>query len=213
LSTDRVLVMERLEGVRADDIEAVDGLGLDRSTIVRTVMASLVLPAMRDGLFHGDMHPGNMLVLPDGRIGLLDFGVLGQLDASSRAALCDLLTAAVDRRFGDVALALFGMIDLSGVDQTALVQEARAFLAAHLDTSLAGLDLRATITGILGIASRHGCTVRDSLATFLKQLVYIDGMCRELDPDFDVLGDARPIITMVRHPKCDSAHNESTIAA
>jgi ubiquinone biosynthesis protein len=200
LSTDRVLVMERLEGVRADDIEAVNGLGLDRSAIVRTMMASLILPAMREGVFHGDMHPGNLLVLPDGRIGLLDFGVLGHLDAPSRAALCDLLLAVADERFGDVALALFGMIDTSGVDIATLVQETQAFLASHLDTSLAGLDLRATITGILEIASRHGCTVRDSLVTFLKQLLYIDGTCRELDPDFDVLGETRPIISMAaRH--------------
>jgi ubiquinone biosynthesis protein len=215
LSTDRVLVMERIEGVRADDIEAVNGLGLDRSAIVRTVMASLILPAMREGVFHGDMHAGNMLVLPDGRIGLLDFGVLGHLDAASRAALCDLLVAVVDRRFGDVALALFGMIDVGGVDLATLVQETQAFLAAHLDTSLARLDLRATITGILGIASRNGCTLRDSLVTFVKQLLYIDGVCRALDTDFDVLGDARPIISisMTHDTKCASARNGSTIAA
>jgi ubiquinone biosynthesis protein len=213
LSTDRVLVMQRLEGVQPDDIEAVNGLGLDRSAIVRTVMASLILPAMREGMFHGDMHPGNMLVLPDGRIGLLDFGVLGHFDAPSRAALCDLLVAVVDRRFSDVALAVFEMIDVSGVDQAALVQEARAFLAAHLDTSLAGLDVRATITGILGIASRNGCELRESLLTFFKQLLYIDGVCRELAPDFDVLGDARPIISLARDTKCASTRNESTIAA
>jgi ubiquinone biosynthesis protein len=213
LSTDRVLVMERLEGVRADDIEAVNRLGLDRSAIVRTVMSSLILPAMREGMFHGDMHPGNMLVLPDGRIGLLDFGVLCHLDPPSRAALCDLLVAVVDRRFGDVALALFGMIDVTDVDIATVIQETQAFLAARLDTSLAGLDLRATITGILGIASRNGCTLRDSLVAFLKQLLYIDGVCRELDPDFDVLGDAHPIISMARDTKCASAHNESPIAA
>jgi ubiquinone biosynthesis protein len=213
LSTDRVLVMERLEGVRADDIEAVTGLGLDRSAIVRTIMASLILPAMRDGMFHGDMHSGNMLVLPDGRIGLLDFGVLGHLDAPSRVALCDLLVAVVDRRFGDVALALFGMIDVTGADQAALVQEVRAFLAAHLETSLSGLDLRATIAGILGIASRNGCRLRDSLVTFMKQLLYIDGVSRELDPDFDVIGDTRPIISMARGPKLPTAHSESSIAA
>jgi ubiquinone biosynthesis protein len=205
--------MERLQGVRPDDIEALNGLGLDRSAIVRTVMASLIVPAMRDGMFHGDMHPGNMLVLPDGRIGLLDFGVLGHLDAPCRAALCDLLVAAVDRRFGDVALALFGMIDVTDVDMVALVQETQGFLAAHLDTSLAGLDLRATITGILGIASRNGCTLRDSLVTFIKQLIYLDGVCRELDPDFDVLGDSHPIISMARDTTCASAHDESTIAA
>jgi ubiquinone biosynthesis protein len=164
-------------------------------------------------MFHGDMHAGNMLVLPDGRIGLLDFGVLGHLDAPSRAALCDLLVAVVDRRFGDVALAVFGMIDVSGVDQAALVQEVGAFLAAHLDTSLAGLDVRATISGILEIASRNGCALRDSLVAFIKQLLYIDGVCRELDPDFDVLGDARPIISMARPTKWASAHRESTLAA
>ena len=213
LSTDRVLVMERLEGVRADDVEAVSGLGLNRSALVRTVMASLILPAMREGVFHGDMHPGNMLVLPDGRVGLLDFGVLGHLDAPSRAALCDLLEAVVDRRFGDVAIALFGMVDASGVDQAALVEDAQAFLASHLDTSLAGLDLRATITGILGIAARYGCTLRESLVTFLKQLVYIDGVCRELDPEFDVLGDASPIIYMARDTQNVAAHNESFTAA
>jgi ubiquinone biosynthesis protein len=213
LSTDRVLVMERLEGVGADDIEAVNGLGLDRSAVVRTVMASLILPAMREGMFHGDMHAGNMLLLPDGRVGLLDFGVLGHLDGPSRAALCDLLVAVVDRRFGDVAVAVFGMIDLRGVDQAALVGEVGAFLAAHLDTSLAGLDVRATITGILGIASRNGCTLRDSLVAFIKQLLYIDGVCRGLDPDFDVLGDARPIISMARQTMCASAHDESTVAA
>jgi predicted unusual protein kinase regulating ubiquinone biosynthesis (AarF/ABC1/UbiB family) len=212
LSTDRVLVMERLEGVRADDINGVNELGLDRSAIVRTVMASLILPAMREGIFHGDMHAGNMLVLPNGRIGLLDFGVLGHLDAPSRDVLCDLLVAVVDRRFGDVALALFGVIDVSGVDQPALVQEARAFLAAHLDTSLARLDLCAIITGILGIAARNGCRLRDSLVSFIKQLLYIDGVCRELDPDFEVLGDARPIISMARDTKCASAHDESTSA-
>ena len=105
------------------------------------------------------------------------------------------------------------MIDVSGVDIATLTVETQAFLAAHLDTSLAGLDLRATITGILGIASRHGCALRDSLVTFLKQLVYIDGVCRQLDPDFDVLGDTRPIISMARHTTCASAHNESTLAA
>lgn len=202
LSTDRVLVMERLEGVPADDIEAVNSLGLDRSTLVRTLIASLILPAVHEGAFHGDMHPGNVLVLPDGRVGLLDFGVLGYLDPPSKAALCDLLVAVVDRRFGEVALALFGMVDLGGADEAALVEEARAFLAAHLDTPLAGLDLREIISGILGIASRHGCSLRDSLVTFLKQLVYVDGICRELDPGFHVLVDARPIISMAQGAKC-----------
>jgi hypothetical protein len=72
--------------------------------------------------------------------------------------------------------------------------------------------LGTTIAGILAMASRNGCTLRDSLVTFLKQLLYIDGVCRELDPDFDVIGDTRPIISMARDPLA-RAHNESTMAA
>jgi ubiquinone biosynthesis protein len=213
LSTDRALVMERLEGVRADDLDAVNGLGLDPPAIARTIVASLIVPAIREGIFHGDMHPGNMLVMPDGRLGLLDFGVLGYLDTPSRASTFDLLAAVVDRRFEDVALTVFSIVDVTHVDIATLMQETQAFLAAHLDTSLAALDVSETITGILAIASRNGCTLNESIAAFLKQMIYIEGVCRKLDPDFDVLGDTGAIVSMLRNSGCDWRDPESTVAA
>jgi ubiquinone biosynthesis protein len=213
LSTDRVLVMERLEGVPVDDLDALNGLGLDPTAIARTIVASLIVPAIRKGIFHGDMHPGNMLVLPDGQLALLDFGVLGRLDAPSRALIFDLLAAMVERRFADVALSVFSIIDLTHVDMTVLTKESQAFLAAHLDTSLADLDLSETITGMLAIASRNGCTVRESVAAFLKQMVYIEGVCRKLVPDFDVVGETSAILSTLRSSDRDWLAPEPTVAA
>jgi predicted unusual protein kinase regulating ubiquinone biosynthesis (AarF/ABC1/UbiB family) len=119
----------------------------------------------------------------------------------------------VDRRFEDVALTVFSVIDLTDVAIATLTQETQAFLAAHLDTSLAALDVSETITGILAIASRNGCTVGEPVAAFLKQMIYIEGVCRKLDPDFDVIGDTGAIVSMLRNSDCDWPGPESTVAA
>jgi ubiquinone biosynthesis protein len=213
LSTDRVLVMERLEGVAGSDLGAIDALGVDRSELVRTVVAALILPALRAGAFHGDMHAGNMVVMADGGLGLVDFGVVGHLDPATRAAASDILDAAVHHRFGDVAMAVCKMVDATDVDLAAVIPEVAAFMAAHLDTTVAALDVRQALSGILQLAARHGFTLPESLVAFFKQMLYIDGICRELDPGFDVLGDVAPIVAMARDQHHPEARALSTIAA
>ena len=205
LSTDRVLVMERLQGVRADDVEAIDGLGLDRSKIVDAVVSALLVPALGNGIFHADMHPGNMLVLGDGRLGLLDFGVVGHLDDSVRAATSDLLQALADRNFGDVVLAMFKVVDPNGIDLTSVLPEVQALVGDYIDKPLAALDVRDTIAGILQLASRNGFALPESLVAFFKQMLYISGLCRTLSPNFDVLADLAPILALAREPELAAA--------
>jgi ubiquinone biosynthesis protein len=198
LSTDRVLVMERLWGVAGDDTGAISALGVDQLEIVRALVAALILPAVRDGVFHGDMHPGNLLVLPNGRLGLLDFGVIGRLDAAKRAATSDLLDAIVNRRYGDAALAILQMIEPGEVDVAALIADTQSLLTAHLETALGKVDVNGVIIEFLHSAARNGLVLPRSLMSFLKQLLYIEGICRMLAPDFDVLSDAAPIVSLAR---------------
>ncbi len=198
LSSDRVLVMERLQGVRADDAIAIDALGLDRSQIVDTVVAALLVPALGSGVFHGDMHPGNMMVLADGSLGLLDFGVIGRLDGEVRVAASDLLEALAGKRFGDMVLALFRVVDPSEVDLAAVIPEVQSLVAANLDKPLAGVDVRQAITSVLGLAARNGFALPESLTAFFKQMVYISGMCQIVHPEFDLLADVAPIVGTAR---------------
>jgi ubiquinone biosynthesis protein len=86
LVTRRVLVMERLHGFGFDDVEGMRGAGIDTHDIVRSQMITLMEGAMVHGLFHGDLHGGNLFVMPDGRTALLDFGIVGRLSQQRRMA-------------------------------------------------------------------------------------------------------------------------------
>src|SRR5690606_27152109 len=93
LVTRRVLVMERLDGFRVDDVVGMRGAGVDTEAVVRTGMIGFLEGAILHGIFHGDLHGGNLLVLPDGRPALLDFGITGRLDEPRRIAFLRLLMA------------------------------------------------------------------------------------------------------------------------
>lgn len=213
VSSDRVMVMERLDGVASDDAPAMEALGLDCSEIVRTVLASLVLPALNQGIFHGDMHAGNMMVLADGRVGLLDFGVLGHLDATARAMAHQILDAGVNRRFGEVAGAILTMADATNLDAATGVRALQDFLASHLDASAGDLDVAEALRGMLRLAARNGFALPECLVSFFKQIVYVDGVCRKLNPDFDVLDDLAPIISMASSEQSTWSPAKATIAA
>ena len=87
LVTPRVLVMERLEGFKFDDVAGMKDAGVDTEAVVRTGMIGFMEGAMIHGIFHGDLHGGNLFVLPDGRTALLDFGIVGRLDETAPARL------------------------------------------------------------------------------------------------------------------------------
>src|SRR4051812_26371691 len=84
LTTRRVLVMEFLDGVPIDDLTAIEGMGVNPTPLVRALLDFWFLTGLRDGVFHGDIHPGNLLLLRDGRLGLIDWGIVGVLDDRTR---------------------------------------------------------------------------------------------------------------------------------
>jgi ubiquinone biosynthesis protein len=87
LVTRRVLVMERLDGFKFDDVAGMKGAGIDTEDIVRTGMIGFMEGALLHGIFHGDLHGGNLFVMPDGRTALLDFGITGRLDEHQAAGV------------------------------------------------------------------------------------------------------------------------------
>jgi ubiquinone biosynthesis protein len=201
LSTDRVLVMERLYGVAVNDLAGIGHYGLDRNQIARNVIAGLILPALQSGVFHGDMHAGNMLALPDGRIGLLDFGVVGHLECSTQAAMKQILAACINRQFGDAASAFLRLIGDSRLDVRAVVPVFQRFLECHLDAPVAAVDVKETVSSLLQLGAENEFVIPESVAEFLKQMLYVDGICRLLDPEFNLLDDAAPIVAMACCPQ------------
>ena len=198
LCAERVLVMERFDGARLHDLAVIDTLGVDRRTLLTAVVECLIVPALRAGLFHADLHAGNMIVLPDGALGLLDFGVVRRLDDTTRAALSDLLAAVTSRRFDAVGPALFRMVDVDPENLVAIGPELQRVVTECLDRPVDKLDVADATRRILQVAARHGLVLPEALVAFLKQLVYLDGVCRTLQPTFDLLADGAVVVERAR---------------
>ena len=142
LVTRRVLVMERLDGFKFDDVAGMRAAGVDTEGVVRTAMVALMEGAMIAGIFHGDLHGGNLFVLPDGRTALLDYGIVGRLSDDRRRAFLRLMVGATTN---DLEGQMAALRDLGALP-------ADTDLAAVIDDL--GLDQPATSTRPRSAATR-----------------------------------------------------------
>ncbi|MBN2624325.1 MAG: AarF/ABC1/UbiB kinase family protein [Acidimicrobiales bacterium] len=190
LVTPRVLVMERLDGFRFDDVVGMRGAGVDTEAVVRTGMIGFVEGAILHGIFHGDLHGGNLFVLPDGRTALLDFGITGRLDDTKRVAFLRLLMAgsANDVRSQLVALRDLGVLppdaDLDQVVRELHLDQPPIDPATMSGEQLVG-ELQQIIKALLGL----GAHMPKELMLFVKNMVFIDGAIARLAPDLDLFGE------------------------
>jgi ubiquinone biosynthesis protein len=191
LCTERVLVMQRLDGTplgTADKVIAEQSL--DRYALARALLESLLRQIVMDGVFHADPHPGNVLVLRDGRLGLLDFGSVGRLDASLRAALQRLLLA-MDR--GDPLAASDALLEVvprpDEIDQQGLERALGRFMARHLGPGMRpGVQM---FTDLFRIVSEYGLSVPPEVAAVFRALATLEGALAQLAPGFNLIVETR----------------------
>ena len=196
LVTPRVLVMERLDGFSFDDVEGMRAAGIDTSAVVRAGMVAFLEGAVLFGVFHGDLHGGNLLVRPDGRVALLDYGITGRLDEPRRLAFLRLLmTGTVNNVQGQIeALRDMGalpadvdvpqlMIDL-GVDQP--VKD-----PTNMDPDELLGEIREITKKLLG----YGARMPKELMLFVKNMLFLDGALATLAPDVDLFAEIAHVAT------------------
>jgi predicted unusual protein kinase regulating ubiquinone biosynthesis (AarF/ABC1/UbiB family) len=180
LTRARVLTMERFRGWRIDDVEAVRASGFDVEDRLLQGIRAWFQPLILRGFFHGDVHAGNFMLLEDGRIGFLDFGIVGDLGAMDRKGVIEFVVGFQQRDFVRVATAMLSMgaaqetrdvdPDLLGADM------ARAFAPAIGEDG--GFDLKDLVPGLIGSARKHGLRMPRDLVLVTKQLVYLDRVTR-----------------------------------
>ncbi len=190
LVTPRVLVMERLDGFRFDDVVGMRDAGVDTEAVVRTGMIGFVEGAILHGIFHGDLHGGNLFVLPDGRTALLDFGITGRLDEVKRVAFLRLLMAG---SANDVMSQLAAMRDLgvlpADADLDQVVRELKLDQPPIDPTALSGEQLVGELQQIIKALLGLGARMPKELMLFVKNMVFIDGAIASLAPDLDLFGE------------------------
>ena len=191
LCTERVLVMERLDGLPLDAAgPVIDTRGLDRQVLARALLGCLLRQIMLGGVFHADPHPGNILLLDDGRLGLLDFGSVGRLDALLRAALQQFLLA-IDR--GDPAglydALLEVMVRPDDLDEQRLQRALGQFMARHLNPG-ATPEVE-MFTDLFRLVASYDLMVPPEVAAVFRALATLEATLGQLAPGFDIVAESR----------------------
>ncbi|MSV60152.1 MAG: AarF/ABC1/UbiB kinase family protein [Actinobacteria bacterium] len=190
----RILVMERLYGFNFDDVEGMKAAGLDTEAIIRTGMIAFMEGAMIEGIFHGDLHGGNLFVLSDGRTALLDFGIVGRLSPTRRVAFLRMLLGATTNDVkGQVeALRDLGALPLD-VDVAQVISDLRLDQQTIDPTSLSGEELVKEVQRIVKALLGYGASMPKELMLYVKNMVFLDGAISRLAPDLDILAEVANI--------------------
>ena len=187
LCGEKVLVMEFLDGrPLAAAVMPADA----RAALARGLLDALLCQVLLDGTFHADPHPGNVLLLTDGTLGLLDFGSVGRIDAGLRTALQRLLLA-LDR--GDPAALADALLDVverpEELDELRLERALGRFAARHVAAGITP-DVR-MFTDLFRIVADHGLAVPPEIAAVFRALATMEGTLTQLAPGFDIVTEAR----------------------
>ncbi|HYZ98360.1 MAG TPA: AarF/UbiB family protein [Acidimicrobiales bacterium] len=183
--------MEHLDGVSlADAGNLIAERSLDCETLARSLLRWLMAQVVLDGVFHGDPHPGNILVLHDGRLGVLDFGSVGRLDPATQSGLHQLLFA-LDRN--DSAAARDALVDVlapnGDVDERQLERSLGQFMVQHLGP--ASSPNAAMFNSLFRLVSDHGLAVPPEVAAVFRSMATLEGTLLQLAPEFPILDEAK----------------------
>jgi ubiquinone biosynthesis protein len=196
LVTRRILVMEKLQGFNFDDVEGMQAAGIDTEAVVRAGMIAFMEGALVHGVFHGDLHGGNLFVLNDGRTALLDFGIVGRLSDKRRMAFMRLMLGATtnDLRGQVAALRDLGALP-HDTDIDAVIVDLK--LDQPVDpTTLNGEELVQEVQRIVKSLLAYGAKLPKELMLYVKNMVFLDGAIARLAPDLDIIAELTNI-TMV----------------
>jgi ubiquinone biosynthesis protein len=194
LVTRRVLVMERVYGFNFDDVVGMQDAGIDTEDVVRTAMVAFMEGAVVEGIFHGDLHGGNLFVLEDGRTALLDYGIVGRLSGPRRNAFLRLMLGATTN---DVKGQMAALRDLGALpadaDLDAVISDLRLDQDVIDPTTLTGEEMVTEVQRIVQALLGYGAKLPKELMLYVKNLVFLDGAIARLAPEIDLLSEVANI--------------------
>jgi ubiquinone biosynthesis protein len=200
LVTRRVLVMERLDGIAWDDVQAMHAAGVDTEAVLHAGLVSFMEGAMLFGVFHGDLHGGNLMVRPDGRTVLMDFGITGRLDETKRLAFLMLLVGATS---GDVMGQLAALRDLGAFPPDVDLPGVFTDLGLDRDpidpTTLSADELVHELQDLTKKLLAYGARAPKELMLFVKNMMFLDGAIARLAPDLDILAEIQQVHAEIAH--------------
>ena len=193
-TTTRVITLERIRGIGIFDIAALTKAGFDCTELARRT-ANIWLKMVFEGeVFHADPHPGNLFVEPDGRLGLIDFGMTGFISEEVRDHLANAVKGILDR---NADLLVDSLVDLGAVPHVSreILRKDIQHVLSHFPVTAVELSSSANLGELLDIVRRNGVQLPGNTFLLLKTMAMAQGLTRNLDPKLDYLKTVEPYVT------------------
>lgn len=198
-SSEKVLTMEYVEGIKVSDIEEIDQAGMNRKIITKRGADFTMKQVFEYGFFHADPHPGNIFVLPENVICPVDYGMTGYVNKNTREVFVDLLHAVAS---GNTLLAARLLLEVTDYDEKPdmdeFEKEIAGFITKYLSRSLKDIQVSKMVNAFLEICSKNGVRLPADLFLMIKACVAVEGIARNLDPSFDMISHASPYVREVK---------------
>lgn len=205
-STERVITMEYVDGVKVSDIPQLEGKGLDLKLIASRGTELLLEQIFRHGFFHGDPHPGNVCIMPGNVICYLDFGIMGTITKKPRNNFADVLYGYAARDETMIASAILKIVEWEREpNRAALERDLSAFMESHLYKPLKEIRLGDLLKKFLLLFSNHNLRLPSDMFLVVKAIAEAEGIGLMLDPDFDMSEKVKPFVRRLKlermHPR------------
>lgn len=192
-STDKVLTMEMVHGVKVNDLEKLDTGGYDRKLIARRIVDSMFHQILDEGFFHGDPHPGNIYILPENVVSYLDFGMVGRLDNELKYHFATLLIHLRDGSTEDMIDTFSAMGILSeNTDMRAFTRDVDDLQTRYYDVSLNEVSLGSIFVELFQVAYRHHIIIPSEISILGKAILTLEGLIAKLDPELSIMEAVEP---------------------
>lgn len=197
-TSERINVQEFIDAIPGRNINMIEQAGLNRRLLAKHGAEAVLKMVLEDGFFHADPHPGNCFYLTDNRIAFIDFGMVGRLSEERREQLLRLLQGLIDKNSKRVikVLSQWGS-GLQLKERDSLSIDVDDFIDQYHGIPLNELNITALLTNLTTLLRDHHLNLPPDLTLFLKAFITLDGFCRQLDPEFNLVEIAAPFIQHV----------------
>ena len=186
-TTSRVLTLERIVGIKVDDLDGLDRARVDRRELATKAAGVAVSMVFEHGFFHADPHPGNLFIEPGGRVGLIDFGMVSEVDDALRVRLGALLAALTSHDVERLASALLELsVVKRSVDRDQLRVDLVGFVGLYRGRRLGEVNVAELASHLLALLRKHRLQLPQEIAVLLKFFLMVEGMGVRLDPEFNL---------------------------
>jgi len=196
-TSEDLLVMERIEGVAGNDMQKAREAGVDLKALASLGADTVLKMVLIDGFFHADPHPGNVFFLPGNRLAIIDCGMVGRITAERRDQIADLLASLVSRDYEAILNILIEWAGDVQINETKLAMDLDEFFFYYESASLRQISFGKMLSDLTAVMRENHLSVPADLAMLFKALITLEGLGRQLDPDFQIVLHLTPFVRQV----------------